>query len=499
MSSGTLASPSSNNSLGIWLLPVLAIALGASIVGGGLYALAGLAALLFFGVFVRYPVLGMYATVAMLILQGSSGVLGKVEEGAFFVTIAQLAGAAAMGAWLLNVTFSRTPVRYNGAVLALTAFMVWSLAGVILAAEMSDQFPQWVRMFTRFALFILAVNTLNTSKNMHWYVIVILVSGFIMALSAVAQYVMPSLQVEDTAQAIAGVSGSGADGAYVDQESLTGEAAVRVSGRVGHSNWLALFILLVLPLNIYWFTVSRSTMVKTFVVLAMAVQVVALILTFTRSGLVIGAVLVFLMLARRTVNVSPLRFFGFLFALVIAWTLLPQAYKERVLSPKQYTQSRSVESRMDLQAAALEYAAKNPILGLGSGGFGIEFVRERNETAGMMKLMVDHMNWQPIFIGTHNMYLQLAAESGMVGFTFFAIFYVYMLRELLRKEKRFKEEGDTRGQALASALIVSLIGFMLCGVFLHALHQVIWWMVAAAAVALPLHDLKFTPQIEGKK
>ena len=49
------------------------------------------------------------------------------------------------------------------------------------------------------------------------------------------------------------------------------------------------------------------------------------------------------------------------------------------------------------------------------------------------------------------------------------------------------------------ALIVSLIGFMLCGVFLHALHQVIWWMVAAAAVALPLHDLKFTPQIEGKK
>ena len=33
-----------------------------------------------FGVFVRYPVLGMYATVAMLILQGSTGIVGVVDD-----------------------------------------------------------------------------------------------------------------------------------------------------------------------------------------------------------------------------------------------------------------------------------------------------------------------------------------------------------------------------------------------------------------------------------
>ena len=367
--------------------------------------------------------------------------------------------------------------------------MVWSLFSVILSPDTNVEFPHWVRLLTRFALFFLAINTLNTEKKLHWFLVIILLCGLVMAVSAVTQYFLPNMHIA-TAEAWGGVGAS--NGAYVDQESLSGEAAVRVSGRSGHSNWLTLFILLVLPLNTYWFSVTKSKFIKLLIGFAVAAQVVALILTFTRTGLVIGVMLAALLVMRRAVTVSPLRIISGLLLLVIGFGLLPAAYKERVLNPRQYTQSKSVLSRIDLQEAALRYAVENPIFGLGTGGFGQSYVNERSLTAGNMRFMVEEMGWQAIFIGTHNMYLQLAADTGFVGFAIFVGFFSLMLHDLMKKQRRFRSEHNPQGDALTSALFVSLVGFMLCAVFLHALHQEIWWMIAAAAVAVSLHDLKFS-------
>jgi len=488
MSAGTISNRPSSGSLGMLLIPVLALILGSSIVYGGVFALAGLVGLIVFGVFVRHPVLGMYATVAMLILQGSTGIVGVAGEGAFALTLAQLAGFAAITAWGVNVILTRTPVHFNAPVLFIGGFMVWALFSVILSPETNTEFPHWVRLFTRFLLFFLAVNTLTTEKKLHWFLVIILLCALIMAVSAIVQYVMPSMHIASTS-AWGGVGGS--NGAYVDQESLSGEAAVRVSGRSGHSNWLALFVLLVLPLNTYWFTVSKHKLVKIIVGLTVAAQVLALILTFTRTGLVIGVMLAALLVLRRAVSISPLRIISGLLLLVIGFGLLPAAYKERVLNPRQYTQSKSVLSRIDLQEAALRYAKENPVFGLGTGGFGEKYINERSETAATMRFMVEEQGWQAIFIGTHNMYLQLAADTGVVGFVLFIIFYAIMLRELVRKQRRFRQEHNRDGDAVTTALFVSLVGFMLCAVFLHALHQEIWWMIAAAAVAVCIHDLKY--------
>lgn len=490
MSTAALSWRNSNGSLALWLLPILALGLGLSIILGGSLALVGFFGLFLFLVFVRYPVLGLYATVAMLILQGSTGIVGVVDQGRFAITIAQLAGFAALGAWLVNLLLARVPFKFNPPVVLLAVFLLWSFFGVLLSGEIASEIPPWVRLVTRFGLFFLAVNTLNTSGKVHTYLIVILVCGFIMALSAVMQYLLPSMQVA-TASAWGGVGAT--DAAYIDPESLSGAAAVRVSGRAGHSNWLALFILLVLPLSTYWWTVAKTSRTRVFIAVFVAVQIVALVFTFTRTGLVIGVVLGLLLAFRQVVRITPQRIFAVLAIGVVGFAMLPGAYKERVLSPRQYTQSESVASRVELQEAALRYAVQNPIFGLGPGGFGVRFIHENNKTASQMKFMVEEMRWSAIFIGTHNMYLQLAADFGLVGLGIFLAFFIGMLRHLLKKERRLREEGDVAGEAVCTALLVSLIGFALCAVFLHALHQEIWWMIAAAAVAVPLWDLHFRP------
>ncbi len=466
-----------------------AVVLAMAIMLAGKLAIYGLIGALLFVLFVGYPVLGLYATTALLLLSGSSGIIGFVNEDATMaVTLSKLSGSAALAAWVANILLRKRPLEVNWPVVLLGAFVLWSLLGSILSVDVGQTWAHWVRLLTLLGYFLLAVNTLNTPKNLHLFVIIVVVCGIITAVAAVAQYFLPQYQV---AGAEAWARLGAVDAAFIDQESLQGEAAIRVSGRAGHSNWLAMIILLVMPLNLYWFSTTPSRRLKAFLVLGIGVELMALVLTYTRTGFVIGIIMAALLLLKRFVRLTALRFFAFLLSLVVVWVLLPDAYKERVFSPTQYTGSKSVQSRLQLQESAARYLIENPVAGLGAGGFGVSFVNENNETAQTMGFMVDRMGWLPVFVGAHNMFLEIGADAGGVGLLLYLAFFVLMLRGVFLEEQRCRREGDTNGAALAGALFVSLVGFLLCAVFLHALHQKIWWMMAAAAVAMPLYHLRF--------
>lgn len=474
---------------------LLAVLFGIVVMLLGKMALVAVVGTALFLAFVYFPVLGLYATTALLLLSGSTGIVGVVEGGAIAVTLARLCGTAALAAWLVNLLVRKIRFEFNWPVILLSAYCAWALLSSMVSPERAQVIPEWVRLVTLLGFFLLAVNTLSSPRTVHYFLLLIMICGLIMSFSAVAQYVMPNLQITG-AEAWRAVAGQ-ADAAYIDQESLQGDSAIRVSGRAGHSNWLALVVLLILPLNSYWLTIAKTNRTKLFVLFMVGIEVVTLVLTYTRTGLVIGMVLALLMLYKRLVRMTPLRLFGALGLIVVAWVLLPGAYKERVLSPKMYTGSRSVQSRLELQEAAARYFAQNPLFGLGSGGFGTEFIHENNQSAALMRYYVKYADWQPVFIGTHNMYLQIGADTGVVGLVLFLAFIVTLLRQLYLAEQKFRAAGDVQGAAMASALFVSLIGFVFCAVFLHALTQKIWWMVAAAAVVVPLYQMSFKVPASG--
>jgi O-antigen ligase len=469
------------------LIFVIALGIGVILVQQrAVYALFGV---MLFAFFLRKPVIGFYATTALLLLSGSSGIVGFLNENATMaVTLAKLCGMAALGAWVINLLVRGLEFKANATVTFILLFLLWALLSTILSGAFVQTWPEWVRLATLVGYFLLGINTINTPHKLHFFIVILLLCGLAMSLVAIAQVLLPQYQV---AGAEAWRTLGAVDAAYIDQESLQGEAAVRASGRAGHSNWLAMIILLILPLNSYWYAIAKRPLFKNLIVLMVGIQLTTLVLTYTRTGFLIGIVLALLMLTRRLVRLTPMRIFAVLLALVIAYSLLPNAYKERVFSPKQYTRSESVQARVQLQEAALSYSLHNPLLGLGVGGFGVEFVHENNRTAHIMRYMVNEQFWHPVFIGTHNMYLELTSNTGIPGLIFFVCFYITMMRYLHREEMRYIEEGDTQGEALASALMVSLIGFILCAVFLHALTQKIWWMIAVAAVVLPLYHFNF--------
>jgi O-antigen ligase len=471
-------------------LLILALLMGVAIVALGQLAVLAVFAAMAFAFFLMYPVLGVFATTALLLLQGSGGIIGVLnEQSPVAITLAQLGGLAAISAWVANLLVRKRRLELNLPMILMGAFVLWALLSTIMGPYSESGLPHWARLAVRFAFFVLVVNVLGTRRNLQAYVIVVLACSGFMAASAVMQYFMPSAQFTG---ATAWAQLDTMDGAYIDQESLSGEAAVRVSGRAGHSNWLAMILLVVLPLNYFWFHQCKTRRMRNLVLGIVGMEVLALILTFTRTGFVIGAVIAFLFMVRGLVKVTPLRVFAALFALAIAWTLLPGPYKERVLSIGQYTSSLSVNSRIELQRAATRYTGQNPIAGLGVGGFGEEFVRERNQIGATMKFMVDNMGLPAIFIGTHNMYLQLTADTGVVGLVLYVLFFVLVLRGLFDLRRHYLARGDTAGQTLTDTVLIATIGFLICAVFLHALHQEIWWMLVSLAVALVHYRHDFT-------
>jgi hypothetical protein len=73
-----------------------------------------------------------------------------------------------------------------------------------------------------------------------------------------------------------------------------------------------------------------------------------------------------------------------------------------------------------------------------------------------------------------------------------------LMRRIYLAEVRFKADGNEEWRTLAATLQVSMVSFLLCGVFLHALQQKIWWLIAAGAVgACMIASKQERPKAEG--
>ncbi len=473
--------PSSANALTVSMVVGLGLVLAVAVVVAGTWTIAAIIGAYLFLVFLRKPVLGLYVTTILLLVSGIAVPLGGTLI-ALPGAAAKLCGMAAMAAWLFNTFTTGKRLRGGWDTWAVLAFAAWALVGIGYSLIWRVQLPEWMRLLNMIAYFIFAIHVLDTTEKLHKFVIVIASCAGAMAVYALMQYVLPSLQFSGVA-GIEGI-GSGADLAFVDPEGTASGGAIRVTGGTGHSNWLAFTLLLVMPLNVFWFSTRQTRNGKTLVILVTAVELAALVLTFTRMGIVVGLLVVLVLLAKRLIRLSPHRLCALAVALLLTWFALPAAYRERVIDFTKYSQSESTAARVELQRFAWSYMQDFPIAGIGIAGFGPRFYDENTDTAAMLRWMVKYLGWNPVYYGPHNFYLQVGAEAGSVGLLIMLFFIARVLLNTQRAERIFRERGNARLALLAACMTVSVLAFVFCGLFLHALQQKIWWIIFAAAAAL---------------
>jgi O-antigen ligase len=244
-------------------------------------------------------------------------------------------------------------------------------------------------------------------------------------------------------------------------------------------NDLALMLVMMIPLTMYFMQRDHSTPRRVFAALCFAFFAYSIVPTGSRGGF-IGLALVLAYLLVRYAAIPPrARLVGVL-AAVLALAVGGHAYVSRlgtILQPSLDYNWSEETGRLAIWRRGLGYVADRPVLGLGLNQF-------RTAESRLWPLVrTERMAGRrpPRARGAHNMYLQVAAELGVPALLVFLGLLGTTWRQLTRLRDR---HTSSPGGALSGALAASLLGFCVCGVFLHAAFFPVLQMVLGFAVAL---------------
>jgi O-antigen ligase len=251
----------------------------------------------------------------------------------------------------------------------------------------------------------------------------------------------------------------------------------RTSGPIGDPNFYALILAALIPLALMRVRDERQALLRVIAASAAVLMAAALVLTYSRGGLI--ALLAMAILFVPVARVRPAQVALGLLIVVLLLGLVPGAYWQRVAALGEGiggTQvDLSVQKRADSQQVALEMFADNPVGGVGAANYPVTYFP--------YALHLD----VPIAAGyAHDMYLQIAAETGLAGLVTFACTALLALRSVWRRRAAAIRDGDRLAEGLAESCWLSLVTYLIGSAFLPAAYPRYLWLLIGLALAAAL-------------
>jgi len=458
--------------------------------------LVGLLALLI----LANPRLGLALTIIAAINFGSFGRFGSTEM-LVFLSVSKLLGLLTLVAWISYTLRLKKKISFIEQMLTGAIFIGWSLISVTYAGHRQEACADFLKLLAGFVLYFLIANLIETPRHLRQFVLVIMLSGLIASVLAAIQCIYPSLQITgETAIIEFGKH----EAAIANPEELHAGEFTRPTGGLGHPNWLSVFLVSILAFNVYVAKSDAKIPIKLFALIVLSFELLALVLTHDRIGFIGMATVFCLLLAKKVLEgprsagtqITPFRIAAMLFIVGLFLIAVPQTYRERVLSIKHYKQSASISARWELQTAGFKILLDNWLFGVGQGNFGPVFMKTNTDVAADAYWLIESAksNYQDYWMGAHNMYLEVAAETGIIGLFTLLLFLATGILDAHRTANllsiadcRFpivKCKSQIANElGLAQVLQICLIAFCIAAVFVHAQDQKIWWIVMGLSAA----------------
>jgi O-antigen ligase len=259
-----------------------------------------------------------------------------------------------------------------------------------------------------------------------------------------------------------------------------GEAAVggRFQGGSGDPNYLAAVLVPAIVLAAGLAATTRSTLQRLGLAGAVAVVAAGLVATQSRGGLLAAGVCCLVAFAvwkgrRRLIA-------GLVVLFVVGLGALLAASPSALQRIKNASDSGSGSGRVDIWRVAWHVTTDHPLFGVGLSQFpqvSPHYVRQTG-TLGYVGLIVDRK------IVVHNLYLQLWAETGIVGLLGFLTIVGVSLRASSTAAKRFAAVGDGELEMLSRAAFVALVGVLTASFFLSNISDRRIWVLLALGPVL---------------
>lgn len=319
---------------------------------------------------------------------------------------------------------------------------------------------------------ILLVILIQRGATLRRVVWTLLAAGLLMGTLSVHQYMSGNSEFDYWGLALA-------PGSY----SSPTETAHRVVGPVGDANRYGLILLVLIPLAIDRITGGRKPIPRILALATLAVCSLSIVFTYSRGAFVaLVGMLAFLVVIRRP---RPRYVVAALVVAAMLSPLLPSSYIHRIgtlaaaiTRPHETIgfQDASMRGRLSENLAAIQMFLDHPLTGVGMDNYPVRYQDYSQE------LMLDPRSTER---ATHNLYLETAAETGIVGLLAFCLVLWVLFRGILvaRRTLRDPELAEIRG--MVDAVAIGLLGFLAGSLFLHAANARYFWLLAGIALALP--------------
>jgi O-antigen ligase len=263
------------------------------------------------------------------------------------------------------------------------------------------------------------------------------------------------------------------------------ETVARPSGHVGDANFFALALIPLVPLAVYRIRFESSRWVRWFALLATFALCVATLLTYSRGGYLALAVVLFALAIAGFIRMRML--VAAVLIVVVMLPFLPSSYTDRVGSlvdivslaftdeatePAPTADDSSVSGRRGEVLAGVAMFRDHPLLGVGAHNYP-EHYQEYGREIGIDRRVQR---------SAHSLYVEIAAETGVVGIVAFGGLVLALFMWLRRVWTSPALPDELRD--FARVLAVALSGYLLASVFLHAAYPRFLWMLAAASLAV---------------
>lgn len=259
----------------------------------------------------------------------------------------------------------------------------------------------------------------------------------------------------------------------------------RARGPLDEPNRFAQILLVLVPLAAAMSRNGRTPAARVCAATFGLLIVGGVLATLSRGGFLTLLLLALLMVAGRWVRVSRVLVFAVLLAVAapsVPFFMDRMTATGRALgllegdAPAESQQlDGAARTRMTVMLAAGLVFLDHPMIGVGPGQFGPFYSQPYSRNPDIKFRDLPPGDWR-----AHSLYLEIAAETGVLGLSVFLAMVVVLLRRLWALRSRWLHE-DSELADLAMALALSLIAYQVSGVFLHLSYQPYYWFLLALA------------------
>ncbi|NQT94963.1 MAG: O-antigen ligase family protein [Candidatus Omnitrophica bacterium] len=341
----------------------------------------------------------------------------------FSNALTEIATGAIIVLWLLRKWIEKDyKLAAKRLTLILLLFVLWNLASFINSGYMDESIRGLFKVIKHSLLFIATLDYFKKEKGQQKFLIFILGVAFFISLNGIIQRII------------------GVD--LIRQRTLTPfDDLRRISSSFKHSNDFGAYLIVIMTIILSLFF-SRSRRLKERILIILASLPIGWCLLATHSrGAWMGFVVAFLFLAAVK---SKRLFVLILFLLLLSPIILPSSIKDRFSDISTLSSQGTVWERTKLWSGTINMIKDRPILGFGVNTYTKNFPKYKPKD-------------YPDVRYTHNSYLHMAAEIGIIGLGIFLAFLISLLISVGKGLSRLKKGLD---RDLSLGLFAGTIGFL---------------------------------------